>query len=578
MIRRLKNVKIILPGILCLLLLTSILQAASPAKLREVTSGEVQKIEDALPGRATVRVAKPRKLLVFWRCEGFFHKSIPVVNKALELMGKKTGAFDVVITDDYSVFTAQKLKQFDAVCLNNTTGLKFDPKKVPERCKALMDFVKSGKGIVGVHAATDNFRQWPQGEEMMGGKFTGHPWTSGGTWAIKIDEPDHPLMKAFKGKGFKIKDEIYRTDPPLYSRDKQLVLMSLDMSDPATKAKASKPTDADTGISWVKTCGKGRVFYCSLGHNNEIFWNPAILRHYLDGIQFALGDYKVDTKPKPIVSEGRRRHERVLRINRQEMMGDIDKLLLLDKPSKLSSGKETEMETLLEKLLKEVKTYDWGQSRLALTEVSDIIKKAHSSPVELKKIEKSLLGVLTSDAKRAGKQFVCRELSIIGTEQSVPVLGKMLTDEETSDMARYAMERIPGRAVDDALRGALSKAKGKPKIGIINSLGQRRDKKAVRSLSRLIGNPDKTVAAAAVAALGRIADSGATSALSAAKDKINGELRMLILDSYLKCADQLAAEGEKSKALAIYKELQKSDMPRPIRTAALRGMISAMKR
>lgn len=527
----------------CLSLPVSTLQAVSPAKLREVTAEEVQKIKDALPKRATVRVSKPRKLLVFWRCEGFFHKSIPVGNKALELMGKKTGAYDVVITDDYSVFTAENLKQFDAVCLNNTTHLKFDPKETPERCKALMDFVKGGKGIAGIHAATDNFYEWPEAMEMMGGKFTGHPWGSGGTWAVKLDQPSHPLMKAFKGKGFKIKDEIYRTDPPLYSRDKQLVLMSLDMSDPVTKAKASKPPDADTGISWVKSWGKGRIFYCSLGHNDHIYWEPAVLRHYLDGIQFALGDYKVDTKPKPMVS----------------------------------SGKGIEMARLQE-LLENVKTYDWGQSRLALTEVSEMIKKAHSSPVELKKIEKSLLSVLTSDAKRAGKQFVCRELSIIGTDQSVPVLGNMLTDEETSDMARYALERIPGTAVNDALRSALRTAKGKPKVGIINSLGQRRDRRAVRALGRLVSDPDQMVATAAAAALGQIADTRATEALATAKDKTSGKLRMLVLDSYLRCADQLVAEGDKAKALAIYKELQKDGNPAPIRTAALRGIISAAKR
>ena len=544
MIRKLKDTKILLPAILCSLLLVSTLQAQSPAKLREVTAEEVQKIEKAMPRRAAVRVSRPQKLLIFWRCEEFFHTSIPVVNKALEIMGKKTGAFDVVTTNDYSVFTAQKLKQFDAVCLNNTSGLKFDPKETPERCKALMDFVKNGKGIVGVHAATDNFKQWPEAREMMGGKFTGHPWGGGGTWAIKIDEPDHPLMKAFKGKGFKIKDEIYRTDPPLYSRDKQLVLMSLDMSDETTrKVRGFKPTDTDTGISWVKRWGKGRVFYCSLGHNNEIFWNPAILRHYLDGIQFAFGDYKVDTKPKPIVS----------------------------------SGKGIEMAELQE-LLEKVKTYDWGQSRLALTEVSDIIKKAHSSPAELKKIEKSLLSVLTSDAKRAGKQYVCRELSIIGSGQSVPVLGKMLTDEETSDMARYALERIPGTEVNNALRRALRNAKGKPRIGIINSLGQRRDRRAVRALGRLVGNPDQMIAAAAAAALGQIADSRATEALATAKDKVSGKLRMLVLDSYLRCADQLVAEGKRTQALAIYKELQKEGMPKPIRTAALTGMLNATKK
>jgi hypothetical protein len=63
--------------------------------------------------------------------------------------------------------------------------------------------------------------------------------------------------------------------------------------------KASKPADADTGISWIKKVGEGRVFYCSFGHNNHIMYDPAILRHYPAGIQFAFGDYKVDTKPKP---------------------------------------------------------------------------------------------------------------------------------------------------------------------------------------------------------------------------------------------------------------------------------------
>jgi type 1 glutamine amidotransferase/HEAT repeat protein len=464
-------------------------------------------------------------------------------------MGEKTGAYEVVVTDDYSVFTKENLRQFDAVCLNNTTGLKFDPKETPERCKALMGFVRSGKGIAGIHAATDNFKQWPQGEEMMGGKFTGHPWGGGGwggggTWAIKIDEPDHPLMAAFEGQGFKINDEIYRTDPPLYSRDKQLVLMSLDMSDETTRnVKGFKPTDTDTGISWVKTLGRGRIFYCSLGHNDHLLWNPAVLQHYLDGIQFAFGDYKVDTKPKGTVS----------------------------------SGKGSDMAELQE-LLAKVKTYDWGQSRLALTEVSETIKKAHGNKAELAKIEKALLGVLDSDAKRAGKQFVCRELSIIGTERSVPTLAKLLADAETSDMARYALERIPGSAVDEALRGALRKSKGNARIGIVNSLGQRRDKGAVRNLRRLLGRSDQDVAAAAAAALGQIADSQATAALAEAKDKASGKLQMVVLDAYLKCADQLVADGQKVQALAIYKGLQKEGMPKPIRTAALTGMLNAAKK
>jgi type 1 glutamine amidotransferase len=542
--KRSELISAVLLGLWCLSPAASTLQAASPEILRDLKPEEVQNIKKALPAKATVKPARPRKLLVFWRCEGFYHESIPVGNRALELMGKKTGAYEVVITDDYSVFTKQNLKQFDAVCLNNTTGLKFNPKETPERCKALMDFVKGGKGIAGIHGATDNFNQWPQGEEMMGGKFTGHPWGGEGTWAIKLDQPDHPLMAGFKGEGFKIKDEIYRTDPPLYSRDKQLVLMSLDMSDPTTRnINGLNPTDVDTGISWVKTLGKGRIFYCSLGHNDHIFWDPAVLQHYLDGIQFALGDYEVDTKPKPMVS----------------------------------SGKGSDMAKLQE-LLAKVKEYDWGQSRLALTEVSDIVRKAHGNQAELAKVEKALLGVLESDAKRAGKQFVCRELSIIGTEQSAPTLAKMLAGDETSDMARYALERIPGPAVDEALRKSLRQAKDNAKIGIVNSLGQRRDKKAVRALSRLVSRPDQAVAAAAAAALGRIAGPQATKALAEAKDKTSGKLQTVVLDAYLKCADQLVAEGEKSQALAIYKELGKEGMPKPIRTAAVKGLISAAKK
>ena len=257
-----------------------------------VSQQEIEKIESAVPKKPAVKPEKPRKILVFSLCSSFQHTCIPYWEKALSIMGEKTDAFQTVISTDMSIFDANNLKQFDAVCLNNTTQLKF----TPEQRENLLDFVRNGKGLIGIHAATDNFPDWPKAQEMMGGKFTGHPWAADGTWAVKIDEPNHPLMKAFTGKNFKINDEIYRTEPPLYSRSNQRVLMSLDMSDPNTKAKCEKPSDADTGISWIKKFGKGRIFYCSLGHNHHITWNPAVLQHVLDGIQFAVGDLKLDDK------------------------------------------------------------------------------------------------------------------------------------------------------------------------------------------------------------------------------------------------------------------------------------------
>jgi uncharacterized protein len=275
---------------------------------RGPTEEEIKKMEEAMPAKAVVEPAKPRKLLVvdILGRGAFYHDCIPYWDKALEIMGKKTGAFSVVVTQDVNMFKPENLNQFDAVCLNNSVSLPLSPTNTPELCKSLMDFVKGGKGIMAIHAGTDAFYTganiWPEASEMLGGKFSGHPWTAGrNQWAVKIDEPNNPLMVSFQGKGFKLFDEIYRTEPPLYSREKQLVLMSLDLSDEVTKsAPGQKPTDVDTGISWIKNWEKGRVFYCSLGHVHDVTWTAPILEHYLRGIQFVLGDFKVDATPKPL--------------------------------------------------------------------------------------------------------------------------------------------------------------------------------------------------------------------------------------------------------------------------------------
>ena len=124
-----------------------------------VTDEETQKIREAMPNKLTAKPERQRTMLVFSLCNGYKHSSIPYWIKALDMMSEKTGAFKVVHSTDMSVFTAESLKQFDAICFNNTTKL------VPDEAqqKAILDFVKSGKGIVGIHAATDNFYEWPEG-------------------------------------------------------------------------------------------------------------------------------------------------------------------------------------------------------------------------------------------------------------------------------------------------------------------------------------------------------------------------------------------------------------------------------
>ena len=224
-------------------------------------------------------------------------------------------------------------------------------------------------------------------------------------------------------------------------------------------------------------------------------------------------------------------------------------------------------------LLGKIKTYDFNKSRADLVTISDMIRAASGKP-EMKGMEKQLDEFLKSDATYAAKQFVCRELRVVGTEASVPALAGMLTDEKYSDMARYAIERIPGDAVDNALRQALPKAGGNAKIGIVNTLGVRGDKKAVSLLAGLIADSNQMLAGAAVASLGRIDDPAATETLAKAKDKVIGALRIQVLDAYLRCAGRLAAKGQKEAASAIYKQLYVAAEPVPVRIAAVQGLIT----
>lgn len=218
-------------------------------------------------------------------------------------------------------------------------------------------------------------------------------------------------------------------------------------------------------------------------------------------------------------------------------------------------------------------TYDWGQSRVPLTELSDHIRDSFGNEAELKSIRTALLGVLDSDATYAAKQYVCRELSIIGNDDCVPTLAKLLADEKLSDMARFALERIPGEAVDKALMTALPKAEGKARIGIVNTLGNRACRAAVAETAKLAGSSDEMLAGAATAALGKMGGSEAAAALAKAADGASEKLKPAVYDACLQCAEQMAAEGDKAQARKIYQSLNKTGVPQLVRTAALRGIV-----
>ena len=297
---------------LCVLCVLTFLISASATLCRaeeKPSTEEVQKITQAMPEEARVAVEQPRKLLVFSLCCGFRHGSIPYGQKTLQIMGEKTGVFQAVISDDIAMFEPENISQFDAICMNNCTGECFLPKnfgdlteqqqaqakKTEQRLKkSFLDFISNGGGLIGIHAATDCFYQWPEYGKVIGAYFKGHPWNEEVT--LKLDSPDHPLSQVFSGKPFAIADEIYQFTEP-YSRENLRILLSLDTDKTDMNKNGIHRTDNDFAVSWVREYGDGRVFYCSLGHRPEVFWNPILLQFYLEGIQFAMGDLPGDTTP-----------------------------------------------------------------------------------------------------------------------------------------------------------------------------------------------------------------------------------------------------------------------------------------
>jgi type 1 glutamine amidotransferase len=275
--------------------------------------GAAEKIAAALPAKAFEKPAKPRKLLIFSKTNGFHHASIATGKLAFTEMGKKTGAFEAVVSDDLSNFEPDKIKQFDAIMFLSTTQDPFGPsenewKAMDDKQKAeakakeeplkksLLEFVKSGKGFIGIHAATDTFYDWPEYGQMIGGYFDQHPWTADKHVSIKVEpgQEKNPLVAMFDGKSVDFNEEIYQLKDP-YDSSKLDMLLRLDPAKSDMNVQNIHRKDQDFGVAWVHHFDKGRVFYCSIGHNHEMYWNPTILSHYLAGIQWAIGDYKVKT-------------------------------------------------------------------------------------------------------------------------------------------------------------------------------------------------------------------------------------------------------------------------------------------
>jgi type 1 glutamine amidotransferase len=359
---------------------------------------DVDAMMEALPATAPAKPKKPRKVLVLAATRGFVHSSIPLAAKTVEEMGKKTGAWTATTSYDATDLDAKTLAQYDAIVLDSTTGFFLDDGNDAAheaRKAALLAFIRGGKGIAGIHAATDSYHgdpetartgprpgagpggflgpmiagqadknedkkltrdeltalgatwfqtmsagaprvtlaeaaprlmaagagpargprpagppppnvaQWPEWNKIIGGWFKWH-WLDPQKVAVRLDDPASPLVASLKSQPqpFEIADEIYTYPMESWSRDNVRVLASIDYArmsdeDKAKEPAATKRTDGDYGLSWIRREGQGRLFYTAFGHAERIYASRPMLEHFLAGIQYALGDLESDATPRP---------------------------------------------------------------------------------------------------------------------------------------------------------------------------------------------------------------------------------------------------------------------------------------
>jgi HEAT repeat protein len=232
---------------------------------------------------------------------------------------------------------------------------------------------------------------------------------------------------------------------------------------------------------------------------------------------------------------------------------------------------------MLDQALEALKTFDWGTDMQVLEPIERALITTRDDSQARADLETRLAAVLDTDASRSAKDFVCRRLRTIGTARAVPALAALLPQKDHSHMARYALEWIPDPQAAAALRDALGQVEGELKIGVISSLGARRDADSVSLLGSLLSDADAVVACAAAHALGAIRTAQAAEALEKATPA-EDQVKRAATDASLACAEALLAGGKKAEALAVYRRFASEDQPRHVRLAATRGMLEVAGR
>jgi uncharacterized protein len=219
------------------------------------------------------------RILYFTLSAGYRHDVLPLSASILHDLGENSSSFQITATEDISALTAENLRRFAAIMFYTTGEL---PVTAAQKT-ALLDFVRSGGGFLGVHSATDTFYSWPDYLKLIGGYFNGHPWHQ--TVRIAIVDPSDPLV-GFLGASLQITDEIYQISD--FDYEGSHVLLRLDETSVDLNQSGVRRRFYGWPLAWTRAYGQGRVFYMALGHDEAVWRDPRYQRILLNAILWSI--------------------------------------------------------------------------------------------------------------------------------------------------------------------------------------------------------------------------------------------------------------------------------------------------
>lgn len=418
-----------------------------------------------------------------------------------------SGRFRVEITERPDQCTSNDFARCDVIVGNWNAWGKAPVQDWPAGTReAFLTFVRRGGGHVVVHAGSSSFYDWPEYQQLAGVSWKLGQTNHGPPHEFTVQPgADHPIPRGLAS--FKTKDELW-LQPGVH---------------PAAKVIA---TGDGQPLAFTTSFGQGRGFALLLGHSADCMDTPGFQALLLRGTEWAATG-KVTIRG----------------VEGAQVMKPDD-------------------------LIKRVGTWRFGDDRGLVLALEQHVFAVSTNPAEKSQLAAKLAAALTGEATVEGKRRFCEGLSLIGSATEVPVLAKMLPDTNLLFHARQALERIPGDEATAALQAALAAAPGPVRASLIQSLATRRTERTVPDLVKFLTDADRTVAGAAIDALGQLGGVQSARALDSAMNQVAPELRERLAVALLRCANSLQSSGKTTEAAALFAKLVAPTQPFSIRLAA----------